>query len=63
MTGEIEIGLLALPERDPGLPMPGYATAGAAGMDICACLAPEMRAGGMVLAPGARGLVPTGLAV
>ena len=63
MAGEIEIGILALPGRDPALPMPGYATAGAAGMDICACLAPETRAAGIVLAPGARALVPTGLAV
>ncbi len=63
MTGELIIGILALPGRDPALPMPDYATAGAAGMDICACLAPELRQTGLVLAPGVRALVPTGLAV
>src|SRR5690554_3627017 len=63
MAEEVIVGLLALPGRDPALPLPGYVTAGAAGMDVCANLPAEMRAGGMVLAPGARGLVPTGLAV
>lgn len=63
MAEEVIVGLLALPGRDPALPLPGYATAGAAGMDVCANLPAEMRAAGMVLAPGERGLVPTGLAV
>lgn len=58
----VEIGVLSLPGRDPALPLPDYATAGAAGLDICANLAPEARVGGIVLAPGARILVPTGLA-
>lgn len=41
-----------------GLPLPAYATAGAAGMDLLAALdAPVM------LPPGGRALVPTGLAV
>jgi dUTP pyrophosphatase len=38
------------------LPLPAYATAGAAGMDLRACL-PE---GPMVVEPGAVALVPTG---
>jgi dUTP pyrophosphatase len=38
------------------LPLPGYATAGAAGMDLLAAV-PEP----LVVAPGARALVPTGL--
>jgi dUTP pyrophosphatase len=63
MAEDVAVGLLALPERDPALPLPDYATAGAAGMDVCANLAPARRAEGMVLAPGARALVPTGLAV
>jgi dUTP pyrophosphatase len=63
MAEDVAVGLLLLPERDPALPLPDYATAGAAGMDVCANLAPASRAGGMVLAPGARALVPTGLAV
>ena len=40
------------------LPLPGYATAGAAGMDLLAAVADTV-----LLAPGARALVPTGLAV
>lgn len=39
-----------------GLALPAYATAGAAGMDLLA-------ARDMTLAPGARALVPTGIAV
>jgi dUTP pyrophosphatase len=41
-----------------GLPLPGYATEGAAGMDLLAAVdAP------VVLEPGQRRLVPTGLAI
>lgn len=40
------------------LPLPGYATAGAAGMDLLAAVAAPV-----VLAPGGRALIPTGLAV
>jgi len=40
------------------LPLPRYATAGAAGMDLQADVAAPVE-----LAPGARALVPTGLAV
>jgi dUTP pyrophosphatase len=40
------------------LPLPAYATAGAAGMDICAAVREDL-----VLAPGARALVPTGFAM
>ncbi len=39
---------------------PAYQTEGAAGMDLCACLAPDAT---VALAPGAIALVPTGLAV
>ena len=38
--------------------MPARATSGAAGMDLCACLEAPI-----TLAPGARALVPTGLAI
>lgn len=38
------------------LPLPAYETSGAAGMDLRA-------ADGMILKPGMRGLVPTGLAI
>lgn len=40
------------------LPLPAYATAGAAGMDLMAAIPAPM-----ILAPGDRVLVPTGLAV
>ena len=41
-----------------GLPLPSYATPGAAGMDLLAAVQAPL-----VLAPGARTLVPTGLAI
>jgi dUTP pyrophosphatase len=40
------------------LPLPGYATAGAAGMDLLAAVAEAV-----VLPPGARALIPTGLRI
>ena len=45
---------------DTGLPLPAYQSAGAAGADICANLAEADRALGVVLAPGAIALIPTG---
>jgi dUTP pyrophosphatase len=41
-----------------GLPLPGYATADSAGMDLAAAVASDL-----VLKPGARAVVPTGFAV
>ena len=41
-----------------GLALPGYATPGAAGMDLLAAVSAPM-----VIAPGQRVLVPTGLAI
>lgn len=41
-----------------GLPLPTYATAGAAGMDLLAAVEAPL-----TIAPGARVLVPTGLAI
>ena len=46
------------PERDADLALPCYMTPGAAGMDVVAALVEPLH-----LAPGDRGLVPTGLAV
>lgn len=40
------------------IPLPRYATAGAAGMDLAACI-PEPR----TLMPGERALIPTGIAI
>jgi dUTP pyrophosphatase len=48
---------------DPEVPLPSYATAGAAGADIRANLPPEARAAGLTLKPRERRLVPTGLRV
>jgi len=45
--------------HNPDLPLPAYETAGAAGMDLRAAV-PEEEA--LVLRPGARAAVPTGLA-
>ena len=52
---EIEIALKRLPHGE-GLPLPSYATPGAAGMDVVA-------AESLTLAPGARHAVATGFAV
>lgn len=55
--------ILALPNHDPALELPHYASAGAAGLDLRACLAPADRVEGLRLAPLARLPVPTGLAI
>jgi dUTP pyrophosphatase len=49
------------PGADPALPLPAYATAGAAGADLRACLPAGARAAGLTLDPGVRAAVPTGL--
>lgn len=55
MSTPITIRLMRLPHGE-GLPLPAYATAGAAGMDVVA-------AEELVLAPGARHAVATGFAI
>ncbi|MFT3978031.1 MAG: dUTP diphosphatase [Sphingomonas bacterium] len=55
MSQPIEIRLKRLPHGE-GLPLPAYATAGAAGMDVVA-------AEDITLAPGARHAVATGFAI
>lgn len=53
----VTVGLRRLP-HGADLPLPAYATAGSAGMDLVAAIeAPE------TLPPGARALVPTGIAI
>lgn len=59
----VRVAVLRLPHHDLALPLPAYATAGAAGLDVAACLPEDERAAGRVLAPGGRTLVPTGLAL
>jgi dUTP pyrophosphatase len=53
----IDIAIITLPHGQ-GLPLPAYATDGAAGMDVVAALEAPLE-----LAPGARAAVPTGLAL
>jgi dUTP pyrophosphatase len=55
MTISVQVKRLSHSE---GLPLPGYATPGAAGMDLLAAIdAP------LIIPPGGRTLVPTGLAI
>jgi dUTP pyrophosphatase len=53
----LAVSLSILPHGE-GLPLPAYATSGSAGVDLVAAIA-----GSVVLAPGARALVPTGIAL
>ena len=58
MTGEArppDVDVL-VQRLDPGLPLPSYAHPGDAGADICTAV-------DVVLAPGERAMVPTGLAI
>ena len=57
MSADIDIAITILP-HGAGLPLPAYATDGAAGMDVVAAI-PEP----LILAPGSRAAVPTGLAM
>jgi dUTP pyrophosphatase len=59
MTLTIDLRVQRLPHAQ-GLPLPRYETSGAAGMDLIAAIG-EGEA--MVLQPGERALVPTGLAI
>jgi dUTP pyrophosphatase len=52
------VSFLQLPHA-AGLPLPEYATADAAGLDLCAAVA---EAKPLVLTPGERAAIPTGLA-
>lgn len=55
MTIEVVVKRLA---HGAGLPLPDYATDGAAGLDLLAAVEAPV-----AIAPGARALVPTGLAI
>lgn len=54
------VRVMRLAHHDPALALPDYATAGAAGADLRLCL-PDR--GALTLAPLARALAPTGLAL
>lgn len=62
MTGTPVVLIQWLDDADQSLPLPSYQTAGAAGADICANFPPDQR-NGVEIPPGARALVPTGIAV
>jgi dUTP pyrophosphatase len=55
----VPVRLKRLPHGE-GLPLPGYATEGAAGLDLRAAVA---EGAPVVLPPGGRALVPTGFAI
>lgn len=58
MTSDrVTIPVLRLPHAE-GLPLPSYASPHAAGLDLVAALSSDL-----VLAPGGRALVPTGIAI
>ena len=54
---DVQVQILRLPHGE-GIELPGYATAGSAGMDVRAAV-PEGEP--LTLQPGARAMVPTGL--
>jgi dUTP pyrophosphatase len=55
----LQVELQRLP-HGAGLPLPAPATAGAAGLDLCAAVPADAPA---AIAPGARHLIPTGIVV
>jgi dUTP pyrophosphatase len=55
----LEVGVMRL-EHGRDLSLPAYETSGAAGMDLRAAIAEDAT---LVLRPGARAVVPTGLAI
>ena len=57
MSATVDVTVTRLP-HGAGLELPSYETGDAAGMDLRAAVTEEL-----VLAPGARALVPTGLAI
>jgi dUTP pyrophosphatase len=59
LSATIEVEILQLPHGE-GLPLPAYQSAHAAGLDLLAAVAEGEV---LVLAPGQRALVPTGLSI
>lgn len=56
-----KVGVAFVDGADTLVPLPDYATTGAAGADVRANLMARDRADGLMIAPSARALVPTGL--
>jgi dUTP pyrophosphatase len=59
VTTRVTLRILRLP-HSAGLPLPSYQSADAAGLDLMAAVPEDAP---MVLAPGERALVPTGIAI
>ena len=59
MSGAIEVRIMRLPHGHD-LPLPSYQSALAAGLDLIAAVPADKPA---TLAPGARALIPTGIAI
>ncbi len=59
MTAIVTIEVMQLPHAK-GLPLPTYQTADAAGLDLTAAVAADAP---LILSPGNRAVVPTGLAI
>lgn len=59
----VTVGVFREAGADPDVPLPHYATPGAAGADIRANLPEHLRAAGLTLEPMERRIVPTGLRV
>ena len=57
--GRIELRIMRLP-HGADLPLPEYQSAGAAGLDLLAAVPADAP---VEIAPGARALIPTGVAV
>jgi dUTP diphosphatase len=57
MTGPVRVLIQRLPHGE-GLPLPGYATEHAAGMDLIAAIGDPV-----MIQPNARALIPTGIAL
>jgi dUTP pyrophosphatase len=57
MTAPVRVAVARLPQAE-GLPLPAYMSEHAAGADLCAAIDDDL-----TLQPGARALVPTGLAI
>lgn len=59
----VDIRIKCLDHFDSALPLPSYETQGAAGADIRASLEESAREDGLIIEPGSRVLVPTGLSM
>jgi dUTP pyrophosphatase len=62
-AGNVVVRVLREDWADPAVPLPAYATPGAAGADLRANFPEAERAAGLTLAPLERRVVPTGLRV